>query len=207
MLDEDGTKFDADFAGIKLVARKATGNEFFGFYKDIASRPGEREKGLWNGFIFKEYIDHDLSYITVEGLTFQEGNQNISLVMRSEKGDGSQSSQWRRHAKLKLRVPKCRLVGVRGALGGFRVQDLNTSLSVLGEGNRDYSASLHRVKPTRLVHGRQHSNPPARRDPRQCFIDGHGLRGEPIERFWSGWSKHRVRNRPSRRSIGIFTAI
>ena len=39
VLDEDGTKFDADFAGIKLVARKATGNEFFGFYKEMASRP------------------------------------------------------------------------------------------------------------------------------------------------------------------------
>jgi len=139
VLDEDGTKFDADFAGIKLVTRKATGNEFFGFYKAMASRPGEREKALWNGFIFKEYIDHDLSYITVEGLTFQEGNRNISLEVRSEKGDGSRSSQWRRNAKLRLRVPRCRLVGVRGALGGFRVQDLNTSLSVLGEGNRDYS--------------------------------------------------------------------
>jgi hypothetical protein len=141
VLDEDGTRFDADFAGIKLVARKATGNEFFGFYKEMASRPGEREKALWNGFIFKQFIDHDLSYITVEGLTGQEGNQNISLVMHSEKGEGSESSQWRRHAKLKLRVPKCRLVGVRGALGGLRVQDLNTSLSVLGEGDRDYSAS------------------------------------------------------------------
>ena len=141
VLDEDGTRFDADFAGIKLVARKATGNEFFGFYKNMASRPGEREKALWNGFIFKEFIDHDLSYITVEGLTGQEGNQNISLKMLNEKGDGSESSQWRRHAKLKLRVPKCRLVGVRGALGGFRVQDLNASLSVLGDGNRDYSAS------------------------------------------------------------------
>jgi hypothetical protein len=140
VLDEDGTKFDADFAGIKLVTRKTTGNEFFGFYKEMASRPGESEQALWNGFIFKEFIDRDLSYITVEGLTGQEGNQNISLVMRSEKGEGRESSQWRRHAKLKLRVPKCRLVGVRGALGGFRVQDLNTSLSVLGEGNRDYTA-------------------------------------------------------------------
>jgi hypothetical protein len=139
VLDEDGTKFDLDFAGIKLVTRKATGNEFFGFYKQMASRPGEREKGLWNGFVFKEYIDRDLTHITVEGLTFQEGNRNISLEVRNEAGDGSHSSQWRRNAKLRLRVPKCRLVGVRGALGGFRVQDLNTSLSVLGEGNRDFS--------------------------------------------------------------------
>jgi hypothetical protein len=140
VLDEDGTKFDPDFDGIKLVTRKATGNEFFGFYKEMASRPGEREKGLWDGFIFKEYIDRDLTHITVDGLTFQEGNRNISLEVRNETGDGSHSSQWRRVAKLRLRVPKCRLVGVRGALGGFRVHDLNTSLSVLGEGNRDFSA-------------------------------------------------------------------
>jgi hypothetical protein len=140
VLDEDGTKFDADFAGIKLVARKASGNEFFGFYKEMARRPGAREKALWDGFIFKDYIDRDLSYLTVEGLTFQQGNQNIALHVRSEKGEGSHFSQWRRQARLKLRVPKCRLVGVRGALGGFRVQDLSTSLCVLGEGNRDYSA-------------------------------------------------------------------
>jgi hypothetical protein len=139
VLDEDGTRFDADFAGIKLVTRKATGNDFFGFYKAMASRSGEREKALWNGFIFKEYIDHDLSYITVAGLT--DGNGYINLKMHSETGDGSESSQRRRHAKLKLRVPKCRLVGVRGALGGFRARDLNTSLSVLGEGNRDYSTT------------------------------------------------------------------
>ena len=114
VLDEDGTRFDADFAGIKLITRKTTGNEFFGFYKDIPSRPGERENSPWNGFIFKDFIDNDLTYLTVEGLTAQEGNQNISLVMQNEKGEGSQSSNWRRHAKLKLRVPKCRLVGVRG---------------------------------------------------------------------------------------------
>ena len=141
VLDEDGTQFDADFAGIKLVARKATGNEFFGFYKAMASRPGESEKAIWDSFIFKEFIDHDMSYITVEGLTAEEGNQNISLVMENENGDGSHASEWRRHAKLKLRVPKCRLLGVRGALGGLRVHDLNTSLKVLGQGNRDYSAS------------------------------------------------------------------
>ena len=42
--------------------------------------------------------------------------------------------------------------GRRGAVGGFRVQDLKTSLSVLGEGNRDYRAS-YTVSDPRLVHG------------------------------------------------------
>ena len=152
VLDEDGTKFDADLAGIKLVASKATGNEFFGFYKKMASRPGEREKALWNGFIFKEFIDHDLSYVTVEGLTAQEGNRNISLVMQSEKGDGSQSSEWRRHAKLKLRVPKCRLVGVAGArwIPGARFEHVALGA---GRGEPRLSRKLYGVKSARLVHG------------------------------------------------------
>ena len=58
VLDEDETRFDADFAGIKLVARKATGNEFFGFYKSM--KPGASRKFAWNGFIFKEFIYHQL---------------------------------------------------------------------------------------------------------------------------------------------------
>ena len=74
VFDEDGTNFDNDLAGIKLHARKGTGNEFFGFYKEMAKRTGEKEKALWNGFIFKDYIDQDLSYITVnEGLTLSGG--------------------------------------------------------------------------------------------------------------------------------------
>jgi hypothetical protein len=140
VFDEDGTNFDNDLAGIKLHARKGTGNEFFGFYKEMAKRTGEKEKALWNGFIFKDYIDQELSYITVKGLTHDEGNRQIAVSMLSEQGNGVVGGDWRRHASLKLRVPKCRLVGVQGALGKFRARDLTTPLIVQGNGNRTYGS-------------------------------------------------------------------
>ena len=152
VLDEDGTKFDADFAGIKLVARKATGNEFFGFYKEMASRPGESEKALWNGFIFKEYIDHDLTYITVEGLTAQEGNRNISLVMQSEKGDGS---HFRAAPACEAQGASAEVPAGRRARGARWIPGAKFEHVALGAGRREprLSRELYRVKSARLVHG------------------------------------------------------
>ena len=139
VLDEDGSKFDADLAGIELVSRQASGGEFFGYYADPARMIGGQAE--YDRFPFPDYVKATFPYVTIKGLSHEQGNRQIELRMESERGGGQHSWRWRRHARLVLDVPKCRKVAVRGALGTFKVRDLDASLAVLGEGNRDYAAT------------------------------------------------------------------
>ena len=143
VLDDDSGKVADDFAGIELVARKGSGKEFFGFYLDVRDLPKFKDnldlQGELGRFVFPEFLNREFPYITVKGLDYQEGNRQITVTVKSERGDGFSGSQWRRHATLTLLVPRCQRVGIRGALGRLKVRDLNAGLSVLGQGNRDYT--------------------------------------------------------------------
>jgi hypothetical protein len=148
VLDDGTQKVADDFAGIKLVSRKGSGKEFFGFYLDVRDKPqfkdnDDMQRAL-KRFIFPEFLEREFPYLTIQGLDHDGGNRQIDVTVRSETGDGYSASRWRRHATLTLFIPKCQRVGVRGALGGFEVRDLNAGVSVLGQGNRDYSA-VYRV--------------------------------------------------------------
>jgi len=126
----------SDFDGIELIVRQSSGKAMFGFYKTAAGRPDMQHE--YEQFPFKPFIDRDFTFVTVKGLTHQDGNRQIQVAVHSERGDGQSSSVWRRHVKLILVVPKCEGVGVRGALDGFRARSLNSPLMVEGGGNRDY---------------------------------------------------------------------
>ncbi len=127
-----------DFDGIELVVRKSSGREMFGYYKAAADRPALRHE--YEQFPFKPFLDREFTVVSIKGLTHDQGNRQITIESKNEQGAGSVSSQWRRHAKLLLTVPKCQGVGVQGALGGFRVHSLANPLMVQGGGNRDYQA-------------------------------------------------------------------
>jgi hypothetical protein len=95
---------------------------------------------MYDQFPFKPLLDREFVIVTIKGLTAEEGNRQIRLETRSERGEGRVASAWCRHAKLILTVPKCQGVAVQGALGGFRVQTLDAPLMIQGAGNRDYQA-------------------------------------------------------------------
>jgi hypothetical protein len=143
VLDDDSGKVADDFAGIELVARKGSGKEFFGFYLNVRDLPKFKDNlelhGELGRFVFPEFLEREFPYITVNGLDYQQGNRQIHVSVSSERGEGFGASQWRRHATLTLLVPRCQRVGIRGALGRLKVRDLNAGLSVLGQGNRDYT--------------------------------------------------------------------
>jgi hypothetical protein len=129
---------NAELAGIELVVRKSSGTELFGFYKAAASR--QDLKASYEQFPFKPFLDREFLVVTIKGLSYEEGNRSIRLETASESGEGRVASVWSRHAKLILTVPTCQGVGVRGALGGFRVHALRGPLMVEGAGDRDYQA-------------------------------------------------------------------
>jgi hypothetical protein len=146
VLSVDDTGVDENFAGISVVHRKASGKELFGFYKNIAGKP--EWKNEWEQFQFKEYLDREFDYIKIVGLTYQDGNRQVTVEAKNEQGAGQMSSQWRRQAKLVLYVPKCGRIGVRGGLAGFKVEGVNAPVTVVGEGDRDYEASYEVSKLT-----------------------------------------------------------
>ena len=115
-LDKD-QDLSADFDGIELVVRKSSGKEMFGFYKDVANRPDLKHQ--FDQFPFKPFLDREFTVITLKGLSYEDGNRQISVDARNELGSGTSSSQWRRHAKLSLTVPKCQGVAIQGGLGGL----------------------------------------------------------------------------------------
>ena len=99
--------------------------------------------------------------VTIKGLTHEEGNRQIQVETKNAEGAGSVSSEWRRHAKLILTVPKCQGVGVQGALGGFRVHSLEAPLMVQGGGNRDYQARYEVTNLDGPLTTVRHPDPPA----------------------------------------------
>ena len=89
---------------------------------------------LWNA---------DLLELKFTGLLGQEGNRQISINLTSPNGGGTFSSQWKRRAKLKVYVPKCRAVAIRGARKGVFVNGLYADLYVSGHGDYDFDARTH----------------------------------------------------------------
>ena len=192
VLDDDSGKVADDFAGIELVARKGSGKEFFGFYLDVRDLPKFKDnldlQGELGRFVFPEFLNREFPYITVKGLDYQEGNRQITVTVKSERGDGFSGSQWRRHATLTLLVPRCQRVGIRGALRA--AQGPRPERRALGA--RPGEPRLHhRVpgdEPGRVASGRQHPDPVHRRREGKRHGHGHGLHGKQRRRVRTGWS-------------------
>jgi hypothetical protein len=82
--------------------------------------------------------------VRVEGLTWQDGNKQMTLKLSAKEGSSSERSVWRRHARLTIEVPKCQRLAVRGALAGLEVENVRGSLLVVSDDNhnRDYEAQF-----------------------------------------------------------------
>jgi hypothetical protein len=138
VLSEGVKDVSADLDAISVAQRKVKGDEVFGFYKDIQAKA--EFKADWDRFPFKEFLRREFLQLRITGVAHDEGNSQITVEMKNEEGSGITAGKWRRHAKLIVFVPKCQRLGVRGALGGFKVDGLDANLIVHGDGDRDYDA-------------------------------------------------------------------
>ncbi len=91
----------------------------------------------------RDFQGKDVDLLTVEGLTYKQGNRQITIGIRSDDGE-SQGSEWRRHASLTVFVPKCQGVLMRGCLKGVAVEGLQAPLTLSDAGSldRDYDAQV-----------------------------------------------------------------
>jgi hypothetical protein len=143
---------DAEFAAIQLVHRHGKSPDDVGRTAD-QYRKNVSDAGLEMSTIaqriFNENIawyaplralqDREVDVLEVKGLTFQEGNQHLSMELNNDEG-GVFFSQWRRHVDVTIYVSKCNFVGVRGGRGGLDVDSVDAPLGILGEDDVDYDA-------------------------------------------------------------------
>jgi hypothetical protein len=94
---------------------------------------------------FDSFMDKTVDVVELEGLTYQAGNRSLILEITSKNGGGSSSSVWRRHAKLTLYVPQCKMVAVWGAHEGLDIQSVNASVE-LKSNNVPQRDATYRVK-------------------------------------------------------------
>jgi hypothetical protein len=93
---------------------------------------------------YRDFQGKAVDSVRVEGLTWQDGNKQMTLKLSAKEGSCSERSVWRRHAKLTIQVPKCQRLAVRGALAGLEVENVQGSLLVVSDDNhnRDYEAQF-----------------------------------------------------------------
>ena len=152
------------FDGIKLVHRHGPAAEHVGKspeeaaaeeQKFLASADGQKldakqlearrklvEQIAGYQQLFRPLQGKTLDTISIAGLSYADGNRQITLELSTPGGGASHKSEWRRHATLTVYVPTCNAVGLQGGLAGLDAQGLKTQLVVRGEGNRDYYGSF-----------------------------------------------------------------
>lgn len=166
-LNADGKPAEKDLAKIELLHKRGIDPDVVG--KTKAERDADEEKFRAqqkgkpvneaamkfrqeiNDSIVKRYLPYEsfqgksFDHLSLHGLTFQEGNRQISIdLFNHGNSGGTYSSVWQRHASMTVFVPKGLLVAVRGARRGLEIRDLEGSVVVTAEGShdRDYEATF-----------------------------------------------------------------
>jgi hypothetical protein len=154
----------AEFASLKLVHRHGEASDLVGRPAEevaaeeraylaeqrdtalteaqLASRR-EFVESIQAGFApFQDFQGKEVDVLSIDGLTHQQGNRQVVVDINSQGGEGMGGSDWRRHARLTVFVPKCRGVILRGCLKGVAVEKLNAPLIATDAGSqdRDYDA-------------------------------------------------------------------
>jgi hypothetical protein len=96
---------------------------------------------------YDDYIDFQgrkSNTIELVGLTYQEGNRNLSVEIKSAESGGSLSSEWQRHAKMTVYVPTCKALAVRGCQVGLDISGVEGDLllTTADSRDRDYEGSF-----------------------------------------------------------------
>jgi hypothetical protein len=153
---------EAEFAALRLVHRRAVATELVGrtpaeveaeeqlFLSAKRDEPLSDEQfaarmelvqQIADSFApFADYQGKEVDVVEVEGLTYEQGNRQVTVEVTSPGGDGTMGSDWRRHARVTVYVPKCQGVLLRGCLKGLAVEGVDAPLTVTDAGSldRDY---------------------------------------------------------------------
>lgn len=162
VLSVDGKLDEAELKGLKVVHKHARVPEQVGRTKEEneteeaaflktkdgqALTPANREwRKKFHGeiqshyAIYRDFQGKEVDTLQIEGLTHEQGNRQMTLEVNSKDGDGSHRSVWRRHARLTVYVPECKVVAIRGGLETLDIENVKSSLVLTADDshNRDY---------------------------------------------------------------------
>lgn len=93
---------------------------------------------------YREFQGREVDTLAIEGLTYEQGNRQITIGVRSKEGGGSQGSEWQRHATLTIYVPNCQAIALRGCRVLLDVRGVRANLVATSEDsqNRDYNGTF-----------------------------------------------------------------
>lgn len=142
----------ADFEGIGIEHRQVAAEEAVPAYLLAAGEGAGRgsegaagEEAFLRRPVFGMLAGKTIDVIRIRGLVADEGNRSIGLTIAPEGSIAGKMmrSEWKRHASLTIRVPRCNVVAVRGALRGLDAESLEASLAIADDGgwDRDYGAA------------------------------------------------------------------
>jgi hypothetical protein len=86
---------------------------------------------------FTQFQGRSVDSLRVFGLTYDEGNRQISYELNRPEGGGQVGSRWRRHAELTLYVPPCTAILLRGCQAAVDVSGVEGHLILTESGSRD----------------------------------------------------------------------
>jgi hypothetical protein len=94
--------------------------------------------------VYAEFQGKKIDTVEIEGLTFEDGNRQVTVDVASKGGSRIMGSDWQRHAALTVYVPRCQQIALRGCLAGVDVSDVHSSVVMTSDGsrNRDYNAAF-----------------------------------------------------------------
>jgi hypothetical protein len=75
--------------------------------------------------------------VEIDGLTFEQGNRQVGVEIRSPGGGASSGSDWQRRAALTVYVPACKALAVRGCQGSLEVRGVSAPLVLTNDGSHD----------------------------------------------------------------------
>lgn len=162
ILSTDGKLDEAELKGLQLIHRHGKAQEQVGRTKEendteeaayLMTKDGQAltpKNRAWRKkfhgeiqahyAIYRDFQGKEVDTLEIEGLTYDQGNRQMTLEVNSKDGGGSQRSVWRRHARLTVYVPECKAVAIRGGLESLDIEKIKTSLVITADDshNRDY---------------------------------------------------------------------
>lgn len=86
---------------------------------------------------YREFQGHEFDALEIEGLTYEQGNRQMTIGVHAKNAGGSLGSEWQRHALLTIYVPACKAVALRGCRVALDVKGVRANLLVTGDDSRD----------------------------------------------------------------------
>lgn len=149
----------SDAAGLKLVQKRGVFPDLVGRtdeqaaadeQKFLDSEDGKKltpeQRTNWLKFSreisdswkpYQRFQGREIDTVEIAGLTWEQGNRQVTLRTASKNGSGTVGSTWKRHASLTVHVPKAQAILLRGCRVNLDASQVQADLHITASGSQD----------------------------------------------------------------------